>query len=353
MTLLTGRSHTYGPNYWTGKYPDQPSKGAGRISAAAWRWRFLLCAAMFTLSASVVAAPRVATDIAPVHSLVAMVMKDIGQPQLVIQRGASPHSYSLRPSEAAALEDAEVVFWTSSQLTPWLERALENLSGDARRVELVQTEGTVRHEFREAIEFSQPQEPAVDRHEHADHDHDHDHDHSHEGIDPHAWLDPLNAQNWITVIANTLAQTDPANAAAYRSNANEARERLSTLIAEVDTELEPVRNDAFIVFHDAYQYFEKRFELNGVGAIALSDATDPSPARIAAIRRIVEHHDVRCVFAEPQFNPALVTTVLNGTDAGTGVLDPLGSDIPEGIGFYPALLQDLSSSLADCLRDNA
>ncbi|MFM9816772.1 UNVERIFIED_CONTAM: zinc ABC transporter substrate-binding protein [Spiribacter pallidus] len=327
------------------------------------------------------AAPQVATDITPVHSLVSQVMDGVGEPALVIQRGASPHSYSLRPSEAAALEDAEIVFWIGPALTPWLANGLDNLAGDARQVGLLAASVTDQRMFREdghdhadahdhdahdheahepegdeAHDHDSHDHETHDSHGHEAHDHDdhsdahaHDHDHAHDGVDPHAWLDPGNARAWLGLIADTLADADPANAAVYQRNARAAQSRLTELTATIDQQLAPVRDTPYIVFHDAYQYFEARFGLNHAGAIALSDASDPSPARIARVRDAVAEADVRCVFAEPQFNPGLVASVVDGTDADTGVLDPLGSDIPSGASFYPALLRDLADRMVDCL----
>jgi zinc transport system substrate-binding protein len=324
---------------------------------------------LLSVALPAVAVPVVATDVTPVHSLVSQVMDGVGEPSLVIQRGASPHSYSMRPSEAAALENADVVFWVGEELTPWLDRALGSLAPDARQVALLHAEGTRRHAFRERV--------LTDMADHDDHDHEHDHDHgaeehdthdhgdhaaevdghhdhaghAHEGIDPHAWLDPVNARYWLGVIAETLAEEDPANAAIYRRNAEAGQAEIDGLVEQVRGEVSPVHEQAYIVFHDAYQYYERRFDMNTVGAISLSDATDPSPAHIADIREIVGEYDVQCVFAEPQFNPALVDTVLNGTSARTGVLDPLGSDIATGPDFYPTLIRQLTDRLVSCLGE--
>lgn len=323
-------------------------------------------------------AVRVATDIPPVHSLVAMVTDGVSKPSLVIQRGASPHSYSLRPSEAAALERADVVFWMGDALTPWLGNALDNLAADAQTVALLDSHETLRYDFRDAVIHGE----AVDSHEthgheshevldshdtHNDHD-DHGHldehqdefqdtheshdDHAHEGVDPHAWLDPVNAHRWLGVIADSLAQADPAHAATYQANASAAQARIDKLIAQTKTALEPIAEVPFIVFHDAYQYFEKRFGLNALGAIALSDARDPSAAQIAAVQTLVREHSVRCVFAEPQFNASLVDTVLDGTDADTGILDPVGTSVPTGPNFYPQLIKELTQNLRDCLEQS-
>lgn len=308
------------------------------------------------LATAAAAAPRVATDIAPVHSLVTQVMAGVDTPTLVIQRGASPHNYSLRPSEAGALEEADVVFWVGSSLTPWLTGALDNLAADARDVALLDAEGTQRRGFRERVLAADGHDDHGDHdgHEgHGSHESNDDHDghagHDHAGVDPHAWLDPVNARYWLGVIAGTLAAEDPANAGQYRANAEAAQARLDDLTAGMRATLEPVSDVPFIVFHDAYQYFEHRFGLNTVGAISLSDASDPGPAHLDRIRSVVREHEVQCVFAEPQFNPQLVETVLDGTDARTGVLDPLGSDIPAGETFYARLIEALGERLVDCL----
>lgn len=284
---------------------------------------------------------RVATDIAPVHSLVAMITEGVSEPDLVIQRGASPHSYSLRPSDAAALERADVVFWMGDELTPWLGNTLDNLAADAQAIALLDRHETLRHDFRDAV----ADQESLDTHEaHSEHD-----DHAHEGVDPHAWLDPVNAQRWLAVIADTLAAADPEHAAAYQANQRIAQTTIDTLISNTNASLAPVSKRPFIVFHDAYQYFEKRFDLNVVGAIALSDARDPSPSQIAAVQTVVSEHAVRCVFAEPQFNASLVDTVLDGTRAETGILDPVGTSIPSGPDFYPRLIEELAQALTDCL----
>nr|WP_325248351.1 zinc ABC transporter substrate-binding protein [Amylibacter sp.] len=328
-------------------------------------------------------APNVAVDIAPVHSLVARVMDGIGMPNLIIQSGASPHEYSLRPSEARALQDADVVFWVSEGLSPWLEGALENLATDAAVVELLETDGTTELEFREGALFEKHVHGEEDHEDHADHeghgdhkdheghddhaDHDGhsdhaghedhekhaDHDdhagHGHGKHDPHAWLSPQNASNWLNVIAGQLSVADPDNAGAYFANAAAGRAELLALSSEVNAVLDPLRGGKFIAFHDAYQYFEKDFDFPASGAISVSDASDPSPARIAEIRDRIASEGINCVLAEPQFNPGLVATVLEGTEAKTAVIDPLGSDLETGPALYPQVIRNLAASLAECL----
>ena len=343
--------------------------------------------------------PNVAVDIAPVHSLVARVMDGVGTPELIVQTGASPHSYNLRPSEASALQDADLVFWVGEDLAPWMEDAIDNLAADATVTTLLEAEGITLLDFREGALFEAHDHSDHDDHgehddhaEHDDHgdekdhdDHDHgdhdekdhdahddhddhddhdgedhaehddhddhgDHDeHAHDDHDPHAWLSPANAATWLNVIAAQLSTADPDNAGAYFANAAAAQEELVSLTAEVTTMLDPVRGGTFVVFHDAYQYFENAFDVPASGAISLGDASDPSPARIAEIQGRIEEEAVNCVLAEPQFNPGIVATVLDGTEANTGVFDPLGAALEPGAQLYPQLIRNMAQTLVDCL----
>lgn len=360
--------------------------------------------------------PRVAVDIAPVHSLVARVMAGVGEPSLVIPPGASPHAHSLRPSEAQSLQDADLVFWIGADLTPWMTDAVATLADDADVTALLETDGVTLLEFREGALFEghshdhgghDHEDHAEDAghdhshdhdhgddhdhgHDHGDdhaHDHDHDHgedhahdhdldhgddhshdhgedhahddghdhgddhghDHAHGAHDPHAWLSPDNAAIWLDAIAAQLSAADPENAGAYFGNAAAAKAELDALSAEVNETLEPVRSLSFVVFHDAYQYFETAFDIPASGAISLSDASDPSPARIAEIQARVAEEGIQCVLAEPQFDPGIVATVMDGTAAKTAVLDPLGSDLEPGPDLYPQLLRNLATALTGCL----
>ena len=336
--------------------------------------------------------PRVATDIAPVHSLVARVMEGIGTPDLVVQPGASPHGYSMRPSEAAALDEADAVFWVGEDLSPWLNGAIEELAADAVVVALLDQDGTVVHQFREGVTFEvaggdhhdhgeehdhdhgdehahdhdHGEEHAHDHdhgeehahgddhdHDHGDdhahgHDHGHDHDHDHTGTDPHAWLDPENGALWLGLIAEELARIDPENADTYRANAAAGQAEIAAASEAAGAALAPFSDLRFVVFHDAYQYYEERFGLSVAGAISLGDASDPSPARIAAIRDLVADEGITCVFSEPQFNPGIVRTVFEGSTAQTAVIDPLGVDLPLGPGLYPALIEEIAKDIAGC-----
>ena len=311
--------------------------------------------------------PNVAVDIAPVHSLVARVMQDVGAPDLIIRSGASPHDYRLRPSEAKALQDANLVIWMGKELTPWMEDAVKTLSTEAAILTLLEKDETTLLEFRESVLFeehdhddhsdkdhAETEDQDHDDHDnHSDEDHaetkDQDHDeHAHGAHDPHAWLSPENAKIWLNLIAAQLSTADPDNASTYFVNAAAAVTEIDTLMADVSTMLDPIRGNSFIVFHDAYQYFETVFEFPASGAISLGDATDPSPARIARVQDRIQEQKIQCVLAEPQFKKGLVVTVLEGTDAKTSIIDPLGDALEPGPALYPQLIRNMAKTLVDC-----
>ncbi|WP_417596783.1 zinc ABC transporter substrate-binding protein [Oceanospirillum sp.] len=301
--------------------------------------------------------PKVVVDIAPLHSLVSQVMKGVEQPKLLIQPEASPHRYSLRPSEAKALSEADVVFWISEDLTPWLESSLQNLAPSAHKVEMLELTETVRHGFRQGATFEahshHDDDGDEDHHSDGVHDEHHDeeahHEHHHGQYDPHTWLDPVNAKVWAKDIAQNLSEVDPEHAALYQRNAAELVTSLDQLIVSMNKRAEQLKGIRFIVFHDAYQYLERRFGLMAAGAISLSDASDPSPARIREIQNRVAEWGVRCAFTEPQYNPRMVSTVFEGSTVETiGVMDPLGADINDPTEHYFKLLTRLMTALEQC-----
>ncbi len=342
--------------------------------------KILSTTSAFLLSTSMLVAdvPKVTVDIAPVHSLVSSVMKGVGKPDLIIPAGASPHEYQLKPSNAKSLEDADVVFWIGEDLTPWLENGLESLANDASITSLLGVDSIELLSFREGALFEAHDHGDHDDHDdhgkkkhddHDDHDHgkkkhddhdDHDHGkkkhddhddhegHAHGEHDPHAWLSPKIAKVWLNSIAAKLSEVDPDNAASYFSNAKSARDNIDVLVADVNSILDPIREKKFVVFHDAYQYFEKDFGISASGAISLGNASDPSPARLAEIRKRVVDEAVECVLAEPQYNQGLVKAVVEGTDANTAVIDPLGVKLETGPSLYENLIRNLATNLAKC-----
>ena len=290
--------------------------------------------------------PQVTTDIPATHSLVTRVMAGIGMPDLIINRGASPHDYSLRPSNAASLEKADLVFWISDRLTPWLEGALTTLAAGAKVIELLETETTTVLPYREGTTFE------TRSHEHKRDEGGHTTTQISDAtanVDPHGWLDPDNGKTWLDVIATELSKIDPDNADIYFDNVTQGKTDIDAVISEIEATLAAFRGTDFIVYHDAYQYFEKRFDVLAAGSISLGDVSDPSPARIAEIHQTVKDLDMTCVFSEPQFNPELVATVVDGSNAKARVIDPLGTRLTLGVDFYLNLLRDIAQTMASCL----
>lgn len=299
----------------------------------------LFFALAFLPAAAASAAPRVVADIPPVHSLVARVMAGAGTPALVVGPGASPHGYAMKPSQAAALDEAEIVFWIGDALTPWLGRAIAHLGAGADAVALMDAPGVALLAVRESARFE-----AHDHEGEGGHADDHD-----GGIDPHIWLDPENAKAILEGVAGALAAHDPAGAARYAANAAAGKAEIDAMSAEIEAILAPVRGRAFVTLHDAYHYFEARFGIEAAGALSISDAAAPGPARVETVRETIAALGVACVFSEPQLSTRLVETVIDGTEARVAVLDPLGAELAPGPALYPALMRGLARGLADCL----
>ena len=296
------------------------------------------CLALFLGGGPAAAFEGVVASIKPVHALVAGVMKGVGEPDLILKGAASPHTYALKPSDAAALSRARLVFWVGPHMEAFLEKPLESLAAGAMKVELGEAEGVERLPLREGGAFE----------EHDDGEEEHE-AHDHGEADAHVWLDPENARAMVAAIGKALSEADPANAAAYAANAAALSGRLDALTAEIAAELAPVRGKGFVVFHDAYQYFEKRFGMAAVGSITVSPEVMPGAARIAEIRAKVKELGVACVFAEPQFEPRLIDVVTEGTGARSGVLDPEASALQPGPDLYVEMLRGIATSLRTCL----
>jgi zinc transport system substrate-binding protein len=275
--------------------------------------------------------PQVVTDIPPVHALVAQVMGDLGTPEQLLAKGADEHDFQLKPSQAGAVADAGLVVWIGPELTPWLASALEARPKGAAALALLDAEGTMRREYGEG---------------HAEHEEE---GHDHGAEDPHAWLDPGNAQVWLGLIAAELARMDPEHAATYAANAVVAGEGIATLDAEVAAMLAPVKGKPLVTYHDAFGYFGDHFGLTLAGSIALGDAAAPGAARLAELRGEMEAGGVICLFPEVQHDPALAEQLVEGTDVKLGgALDPVGSSLEAGPGAYAALLTGLARTIADC-----
>jgi zinc transport system substrate-binding protein len=285
------------------------------------------------------AEPHVVVSIKPVHALVAAIMRGVGEPEVMISGSASPHTYQMKPSDASRLQGADIIFWVGHDMEKFMEKPLESLGTKAKIIALGDAPGLLKLAPRESGTF----EP------HADEDHAHDHGEEGEEVDPHFWLNTDNAKVMAREIEKTLADADPANKAAYEDNLATLNTQLDGLKTEITAILAPVKDRPFIVFHDAYQYFETEFGVNIAGSITVSPENVPGAARISEIHAKVESLASTCVFAEPQFEPKLIRVVLEGTKARTGTLDPEAGMLAPGADLYGQMMTGIATSIRDCL----
>ena len=349
---------------------------------------------------------KVVASIKPIHSLASYLMDGIAKPDLIVDGYASPHGFAMKPSHAKMLQNADLIFWVGEDLESFLEKPLSSIAKKAEKIELMETKGLQVLKFRERNIFDEhdhddhghddhgKKEDDHDDHGHDDHgkkeddhdhddhgkkeddhdhddhgkkedDHDHDHDdhgkkeddhddhghddhdgHAHGEFDPHIWLDPINAKAMLNEMAEHLIENDPKNEAKYKSNLAKALQEIDKLTIDVMTDLSS--SVASIVFHDAYQYFEKRFNVNILGAFTVNTDVMPGAEQLAEIREIIEHDKVACVFSEPQFNPDIIKAVAKDMNIKTGVVDPLGATLNPGKSLYFDLIRNMSASFKGC-----
>lgn len=284
---------------------------------------------------------RIVASIKPVHSLVAAVMGKTGKPFLIIRGGTSPHSYTLKPSVAKKIRRAKIIFWIGERLESSLIKPIEALGKNARLVTLSRSPGLKALAFRAGGLF--------EKHEPEGHDHSEKaHPGEHE-TDNHFWLDPVNAGKFITRIERALSAADPVNRTRYQANARALDTKLATLSAQIETQLQPMRGRPFIVFHDAYRYFENRYGLKALGTIVVNPDRKPGARRLSAIRKKIRASGAICVFSEPQFTPSLIRVVTQGTNARTATLDPIGARLQDGPNLYFELMRNMATAFANCL----
>ena len=329
---------------------------------------------------------KVVASIKPIHSLVSYLMNGIGKPDLIVDGYASPHGFAMKPSHAKMLQNADLIFWVGEDLENFLQKPLNSIAKKAEKIELIEIKGLQVLKFRERNIFDEhDHEHGHDDHgkkedDHDDHghdddhgkkedDHDHDHDdhgkkeddhddhghddhdgHAHGEFDPHIWLDPINAKAMLNEMTEHLIENDPKNEAKYKSNLAKALQEIDKLTIDVMTDLSS--SVASIVFHDAYQYFEKRFNVNILGAFTVNTDVMPGAEQLSEIREIIEHDKVACVFSEPQFNPDIIKAVAKDMNIKTGVVDPLGATLDPGKDLYFNLIRNMSASFQRLLIKN-
>ena len=358
---------------------------------------------------------KVVTTIQPLHSLISNVMGNKGKLDLILEGTASPHSFTLKPSHAKMLENADAIFWIDKDLESFLEKPLKSIPKKAKVIHLMDINGLEIHKFREKNIYGDHddhdkhghKEDKHDKHDdhdkhghkkdkhdkhddhdkhghkedkhakhddhdkhshkkdkhdkHDDHDkhghkedkhakhddHDkHGHAHAHGEFDVHIWLDPNNAKVIVKEVANQLATLDSKNSDFYKMNADNTVNKLDNLINKIDKSIN--KKASFVTFHDAYQYFEKRFGVEALGALTINTDIQPGAKQIEEIQHLVEDKNIKCIFSEPQFNPKLINMIAKSSGAKTGILDPLGSSYKPGNDLYFNLINDLYENLNNC-----
>ncbi|MBS8225675.1 zinc ABC transporter substrate-binding protein [Vannielia litorea] len=370
--------------------------------------RLIPSLAAIIIATPALADPKVIADLPPVHSLVAQVMEGVGTPTLLLDQGGSGHSLSLRPSQASAAQEADLIFWIGPAMSPALEKPFETLGENAHVIALMTAPGTLIIDTADSEPHTHDGEEGHDHEDHAeeghDHDHDHeehaeeghdhdhdehaeeghdhdhdkhaeeghdddhaahaeeahddqDHDHAEDGHDhhdhgpedPHVWLSPENAKTWLALIAEELAEHDPDNAATYESNAKAAIANIDTLTAQIETTLAPFEGREYLATHRAFAYFEARFHLAPAQALTGIDGGAAGPRAMEEVREAAED-GITCLITEPETKEATVATLTEGTALEAHFLDPLGRDIAPGPQQYTQLLQNIAATYADCLK---
>jgi len=323
---------------------------------------------LLTLFTSVNAEIKVVASIKPIHSLASYLMEGVGSPDLIVDGYASPHGFALKPSHAKMLQEADIIFYVGEGLENFLEKPLKSISKKAEKIELIEIKSLKKLKFRERNIFDDHDDHGHDEDGHKEDDHDdhghdedghkeddhddHGHDedghegHAHGEYDPHIWLDPENAKVILNEMVEHLIENDEKNAAAYKSNLNKALKDIDGLLKSVKSELN--KDFKSIVFHDAYQYFEERFNVTVLGAFTVNTDVMPGAEQLSEIREIIEHDKVSCVFSEPQFNPDIINAVAKDMNISTGVLDPLGATLNPGKDLYFDLIRNMSKSFKGC-----
>ena len=315
---------------------------------------------------------NVVTTIKPLHSLISSVMEGVGKPSLIIEGTNNPHTFVFKPSHAEMIENADIVFWIGEDLEAFMEKPLDSLAKNAKTISFMDLASIEKLKFREQNIFDDHDDHGHDDHDdhghkdddhddHDDHDgHDDEHDghddhddhaghhdgHNHGEFDAHIWLDPANAKEMVLEISHELSELDPSNKSKYEDNASKTIVALDKLIEDVDKSLS--KDISYIVFHDAYQYFEKRFGVIPAGALTLNPDVLPGAKQIADIQDVINDKGIKCIFSEPQYNPKIIETLGNDMNISTGVMDPLGAYIDAGPSMYSDLINGIANSIKDC-----
>lgn len=301
-----------------------------------------------TLGASELALAKgaVVSSIKPVHSLVEGVLGEVGTSVLLVDGSASMHNYQLKPSQQRALSVAKIVFYIDANAETFLERAFEASESSGKLIALADNPVIPLLEKRLGDDWQQHSHGEEDDHQINDEEHHLEHG---SNVDLHIWLNPNNALLMVQNIKQVLESAFPEHTAAFNANAQVLSQKLRQLDSMLEQTLLSVKDQPFIVFHDAFGYFEQRYALNGVGSILIDTRLSPSVSQVQSVRRTIESTSAACVFSEPQFSNKIISIVVEGKDINSARVDPLGANIDAGPTLYFELMRALGRGFEKCL----
>ncbi len=284
------------------------------------------------------AGPSVTVSIQPLHSIAAKLMNGVDTLHLLLPPTASPHHFSLKPSQARNLRKADLIIWVGPTLEAALAKPISSLNATTRVLSMMETPGLTKHPLREGDDWA--------------HDHGHDkHGHKNDGhaADPHIWLNPLNGIAMAEYMVRILQKLDPQNSARYLQNFLGLRRDLTALDKRLRARLSAAAGQPYLVFHDGFQYFEKHYGLKPIGSVGEGHQRSPSAKRLSHLKHEIAEHKIRCIFGEPQFKSRAVAMLAADSPAQVHILDPLGANVAPGPGSYGAILENITSAITGCL----
>lgn len=280
-----------------------------------------------------VRALEVLTTIKPLGFIAAAITDGVSEPSVLLPTGASPHDFSLRPSDIRSINDADLVVWVGPELEGFMAKPLAN---HPHKLTLTQVPGMSL--FNYATQGSQD-----------DHDHDEGHEgHHHEGVDPHIWLGPTQAKVIARAIATELGKQEPANQARYAANLAAFDAKVNAKDKVIAEQMKVVNQKGYFVFHEAYGYWERHYGMSSRGHFTVSPERRPGAKTLVEIRKALEEKQASCIYAEPQFSPAVIESVARNTGAKVLLLDEVGEQVPLGPDAYPQFMQQLADAFAQC-----
>ncbi|WP_407657830.1 MULTISPECIES: zinc ABC transporter substrate-binding protein ZnuA [Limnobaculum] len=312
-----------------------------------WFNRMILAGTLLTAGIAVNASAAVLTSTKPLGFIAAAITEGVTPVEVLLPDGASPHDYALRPSDVQKIRSADLVVWIGPDMEAFLTKPLQQVN-EKKQIPLASLDSVKPL----LIKGGEDDDHDEGHHEqHTDNAHNHDeHDHHHGDYNMHIWMSPEIAKQSAIAIHHKLLELMPQNKDKLDANLTQFEKQLELTKENIANIMQPLRGKGYFVFHDAYNYFEKTFGLTQLGHFTINPEIQPGAQRLHNIRTQLVEHKAVCVFAEPQFQPAVINAVAQGTNVRIGTLDPLGSKVTLGKDSYVQFLTQLSQQFTSCLE---